>query len=117
TRAEKIGTIGGANITHDILAGHLTAILVAASSSDAIEVARAAFETPRFRVYGSSDLVGVELVSVFKNVAAIAVGIANGLELGINTVSFALARALREVRRLVVDFGAEPSSVLDLCGI
>lgn len=117
TSSEAVGTISGPNITPDIIAGHLTAILVASPLSHVLEVARHMLSAPRVRVFRSTDLIGVETVSALKNVAAIATGVAIGSKLGINTESFVLTEALREVERLAAALGASRAPLQDLCGI
>jgi glycerol-3-phosphate dehydrogenase (NAD(P)+) len=117
THCTEVGTIGGPNITSDIMAGHLTALLVASPSARAILVASRALMTPRVRVSATNDLLSVELISALKNVAAIAVGIATGCGLAINTVSFVATRCIGEVERLMTALGGDPRAILDLCGI
>ena len=117
TNARDVAAIGGANITFDIMAGQLTALLVGSPREAARALAIRLLQTPRLRVYGTADLLGMETVSALKNVAAIAVGIAIGLELGINTESFVLTRAFREVNALTVALGGSESTLLELCGI
>jgi glycerol-3-phosphate dehydrogenase (NAD(P)+) len=117
TRARDVGAIGGANITPDIMAGKLTALLVASPSLSLRKAAQRALELPRVRIYGTDDLLGAELVSALKNVSAIASGIAMGLGLSLNTVALALTRSFAEIRRLCIALGASGEPLLDLCGI
>jgi glycerol-3-phosphate dehydrogenase (NAD(P)+) len=112
-----VGAIGGANITPDIMTGQLTAIIVATPSKAGLELAESVLATPRMRVFGSEDLLSIELVSALKNVAAIATGIAIGLNLGFNTAGFVLTEALREVRALTKALGASTEAFHEGCGI
>ncbi len=73
--------------------------------------------TPYFRVYTASDLKGVELGGVFKNVIAIAVGVSDGLGLGYNARAALITRGLAEMIRLGKRLGANPSTFSGLSGI
>lgn len=115
--AEHVGAIGGPNHTTDIMNQDLTALLVASPRREATELAARAVETSTIRVFQTEDLVGMELMSAFKNVAVIAIGIATGLELSINTVGFVASRAFAEAQQLAVALGARPERALDLCGV
>jgi glycerol-3-phosphate dehydrogenase (NAD(P)+) len=116
-RSEAVGAISGPNVTPDIMAGQLTAIVVASRAPDVITLSTRALTTPRLKVYGNDDLAGVELAGVFKNAIAIAMGIATGLEWTANTRSFLFTRGLAEIRQLGVALGAEPGTFYGLAGI
>lgn len=114
---ERLGVIAGANITPDIMAGKLTALLVATPQEASIELARSAFTAPAVRVIGDTDLNSVELVSVLKNAAALTATIAQGAGLAINTVAYALTRAVAEVGAVVTALGGSTAPLLQVCGI
>ena len=73
--------------------------------------------TPRFRVYTSSDLIGLELAGALKNVIALGAGIADGLEVGDNAKSALITRGLAEITRLGVALGAHPLTFAGLAGL
>jgi glycerol-3-phosphate dehydrogenase (NAD(P)+) len=85
---------------------------------DAANVARAQtlFHSAAFRVYTSSDLVGVELAGSLKNVVALAAGIADGFALGDNAKAGIITRGLAEITRLGVAAGADPATFAGLAG-
>ena len=68
------------------------------------------FSTNYFRVYTSRDLVGVELAGAAKNVIALAAGIADGIEAGVNAKASLVTRGLVELTRLGVALGASPDT-------
>ncbi len=70
-----------------------------------------------FRLYTNTDVIGVELGGALKNVIAIAVGVCDGLGLGLNARATMLTRGLAEITRLGVRLGANPLTFLGLSGI
>ena len=75
------------------------------------------FISPVFRVYTSSDLLGVELGGSLKNVIALAAGTADGLGYGDNTKAALITRGLAEITRLGVKMGARAETFYGLSGI
>lgn len=73
--------------------------------------------TPRFRVYLSEDLVGVEYCGAVKNVLAIGTGIADGLGFGDNTRAALITRGLAEMARFASSVGARPETFYGLAGL
>jgi glycerol-3-phosphate dehydrogenase (NAD(P)+) len=114
---DAVGTISGPNVTPDIMAGHLTAVVVASRDAAVIAAGARALSTPRFKVYGNPDLAGVEAAGVLKNAIAIAMGLATGLGWPANTRSFLLTRGLAEIRQVGLALGAEPATFYGLAGI
>jgi len=91
---------------------------VAASRQPAVRQALVeAFHGPTLRVYGSDDLVGVEVGGAVKNVLAIATGLADGLNLGLNARAALITRGLAETARLGVALGAQPETFMGLSGL
>jgi glycerol-3-phosphate dehydrogenase (NAD(P)+) len=72
---------------------------------------------PTFRVYTSTDVVGVELGGALKNTIAIAAGAADGLGFGYNTIAALITRGLAEITRLAVKKGANPLTMAGLSGM
>lgn len=96
----------------------LPASIVAASADPgASEATQNAFNTDRFRVYTSADVVGVELGGALKNVIAIAAGICDGLGLGDNSKAALITRGLAEMARLGEAMGADPLTFAGLSGM
>ena len=75
-----------------------------------------ALSAPRFRLYRSADLVGVELGGALKNVVAIAAGVAVGLGFGANTLAVLVTRGLAEITRLAAAEGAAAETLPGLAG-
>jgi len=75
------------------------------------------FNGPTFRVYTSTDILGVELGGALKNVIAIAAGVGDGLGFGDNSKAALVTRAIAEVRRLGVACGAQGETFTGLSGL
>lgn len=92
--------------------------IVAASHDEATAAAvQQAFNRPTFRVYTSSDLLGVELGGALKNVIAIAAGVSDGLGFGDNSKAALVTRAVSEMRRLGIACGAKAETFTGLSGL
>jgi glycerol-3-phosphate dehydrogenase (NAD(P)+) len=93
-------------------------VVVAASSSDASSrKIQDVFRSPEFRVYTSSDVIGVELGGSFKNIIAIAAGISDGVGFGDNTKAAIMIRGIVEMTRLGAAMGANPRTFAGLSGM
>ncbi|HEX6163923.1 MAG TPA: NAD(P)H-dependent glycerol-3-phosphate dehydrogenase [Vicinamibacterales bacterium] len=100
------------------LARQLPTALVAAGDSPAVvEAVMAHFRSPALRLYGSSDVIGVELGGSLKNIIAIAAGVVEGLGLGHNALAALITRGLAELSRLAVAVGAERDTLAGLAGL
>ncbi|MGE0704196.1 MAG: NAD(P)H-dependent glycerol-3-phosphate dehydrogenase [Vicinamibacterales bacterium] len=94
-----------------------TAVLAASSDSTAMELVQAEFRGPYFRLYGSPDVVGVELGGALKNVIAIAAGVVEGLHLGHNALAALITRGLAEITRLACAAGGRRETTAGLSGL
>jgi glycerol-3-phosphate dehydrogenase (NAD(P)+) len=94
-----------------------TAIVAASRDLATAAQVQALFNRPNFRVYTSTDVLGVELGGALKNVIAIAAGIGDGLGLGDNAKAALVTRAIVEIRRLGVACGAQIDTFTGLSGL
>jgi glycerol-3-phosphate dehydrogenase (NAD(P)+) len=115
--AAAVGVIAGANITPEIVAGQLSALVVASESPEVGALAKACLESEQLRVWLCEDRNSVELVAALKNVVAIGVGIATGLELGFNARAIVFASGLKEIVTLGAALGADPAAFLGVAGV
>lgn len=113
----KIGTLSGPSFAREVAAGMPTAVTVAAPDAGAAEEMQRAFSAPTFRVYRSTDVVGVELGGAAKNVIAIAAGVGDGLGFGGSTRAALITRGVAEVARLVAKLGGDPRTASGLSGV
>lgn len=115
--AARLGVISGPNLAREIAEHELTATVVASADEALCKAVQAALHGRRFRVYASSDRFGVELGGALKNVYAIIAGLAAALNMGENTRSMLITRALAEMTRFAVSQGANPMTFLGLAGV
>jgi glycerol-3-phosphate dehydrogenase (NAD(P)+) len=72
---------------------------------------------PNLRAYSGSDVLGAELGGAMKNVLAVATGVADGMELGLNARAGLITRGMNEMLRLGVALGARPETLMGLSGL
>lgn len=113
----KIAVLSGPTISFEVSRGMPTTCVIASSQVELAEEVQDVFMGERFRVYTSSDVVGVELGGALKNVIAIACGISDGLNFGANTKAAILTRGLVEIGRLGVALGARLETFAGLSGL
>ncbi|HYM25807.1 MAG TPA: NAD(P)H-dependent glycerol-3-phosphate dehydrogenase [Vicinamibacterales bacterium] len=94
-----------------------TAVLVASTSAAATEQVQAEFRGASFRLYGSDDVVGVEMAGAMKNIIAIAAGVVEGLGLGHNALAALITRGLAEISRLACAAGGRRETLAGLSGL
>jgi len=115
--SEKIAVISGPSHAEEVTLDLPTAVVAAGTGTELVRSLQSAFSNSSFRVYESSDMIGVELGGSLKNIIAIAVGIAAGLGMGDNTLGALITRGLAEISRLGVTMGADPLTFSGLSGV
>jgi glycerol-3-phosphate dehydrogenase (NAD(P)+) len=113
----RLAFLSGPSFAKEIADGRPTAVTVACREETYAISVQESLSCPWFRCYTSTDVVGVEVGGALKNVVAIAVGICDGLELGLNARAGVMTRGLREITRLGVKMGADPLTFLGLAGM
>ncbi len=114
---DRIGVLSGPNLAHEIAHREPAASVVACADDDVAHRLRQALHSATFRPYSSTDVVGCELGGAYKNVIALAVGMAVGLGFGDNTTASVITRGLAEIARLATAFGADPMTLMGLAGL
>ena len=113
----QAGILSGPSFAQEVAAGQ-PAALVAASAHPAVRDALVqAFHADNLRVYANEDIVGVEVGGAVKNVMAIATGLCDGLQLGLNARAALITRGLAEMTRLGVAMGARADTFMGLSGL
>lgn len=113
----RIGVVSGPSFALEVARGQ-PAALVAASTDDTLaQLAIDVLHGERLRIYASSDPIGVEVGGAVKNVLAIATGIADGMQLGLNARAALITRGLVEITRLGLALGARAETFMGLSGL
>ncbi|MCY3824721.1 MAG: NAD(P)-dependent glycerol-3-phosphate dehydrogenase [Nitrospinae bacterium] len=125
--SECIGEAGGARRALACLSGPTfarelaerkpTAITAASDDTGAAKAVQEALAAPGFRIYTGADPVGVQLGGALKNVIALAAGIADGMELGLNARAALIVRGLAETARLGTAMGGRAETFAGLAGM
>lgn len=114
---DRMAVLSGPSFAKEVAQGLPTVVTAASTSLACARKVQQVFVTPAFRVYTHEDAIGVELGGSVKNVIAIAAGIIDGLELGLNTRAALITRGLTEMRRLGITMGANPRTFTGLAGV
>jgi glycerol-3-phosphate dehydrogenase (NAD(P)+) len=112
-----VAVLSGPSFALEVAQQMPTAVLVASHHPDAIERVQAEFRGPSFRLYGTTDVVGVELCGALKNVIAIAAGVVEGSGLGQNALAALITRGLAEISRLTTAAGGRRETPSGLSGL
>ncbi|PID73279.1 MAG: glycerol-3-phosphate dehydrogenase [Desulfobacterales bacterium] len=115
--ASRQAVLSGPSFAREVARKVPTVVTVGSPDENTALLVQKAFSTPYFRVYTASDMIGLELGGAVKNVIAIAAGIIDGLELGLNTRAALITRGLAEMRRLGVRMGADPWTFAGASGV
>jgi len=115
--AGEVVVLSGPSFAMEVARQLPTALVAAGDSPAVVEAVMASFRSPALRLYGSSDVVGVELGGSLKNIIAIAAGVSEGLGLGHNALAALITRGLVELSRLAVALGAERDTLSGLAGL
>ena len=114
---ERVAVVSGPNLSPEIARRQPAASVVASRDEDVALRLQTATNGPYFRTYTASDVTGVELGGVVKNVIGLAVGIADGMGFGDNTKATLITRGLAETARLGAALGADPYTFSGLAGL
>ena len=116
-RGVRVGVLSGPSFAAEMARELPTAVCIASTDSPLVEKVQADFRAPYFRLYGTTDVVGVEIGGALKNVIAIAAGVAEGLGLGQNAQAGLITRGLAEMARLACAAGAQRETLAGLTGL
>ena len=115
--AGEIVALSGPSFALELARRLPTALVAAGEAPAVVEAVMAHLGSPALRLYGSSDVIGVELGGALKNIIAIAAGVVEGLGLGHNALAALMTRGLAELSRLAVALGAQRDTLSGLAGL
>ncbi len=113
----SIGALSGPSFAIEVAQGQPTAVTVAFSDPQIASLIQKDFSSETWRLYTSTDVIGVELGGALKNVIAIAAGIAAGVGLGYNSAAGLMTRGIAEITRLAVACGGRRETLAGLSGV
>jgi glycerol-3-phosphate dehydrogenase (NAD(P)+) len=113
----RVAVISGPTFAKEVARFEPTALVVASDDQELTETVQAAFSGPTFRLYTSTDPVGVEVGGSIKNVVAIGAGVLHGMGLGHNATAALITRGLAEMTRLAIAMGGKPLTLAGLAGL
>jgi glycerol-3-phosphate dehydrogenase (NAD(P)+) len=111
------GALSGPSFALEVARAQPTALVAASAQASVRQMLVDAFHSPSLRVYANDDIVGVEVGGAVKNVLAIATGLCDGLNLGLNARAALITRGLSEMTRLGVALGAKTETFMGLSGL
>jgi glycerol-3-phosphate dehydrogenase (NAD(P)+) len=113
----QLSFLAGPSFAKEVASGLPTTVVVASRFTEVASQVAEAFHAGKFRVYHTDDIIGAELGGALKNVIAIACGVADGYNLGLNARAGLMTRGLAEISRLAVKRGANPLTLSGLAGM
>jgi len=116
-KSQPFVIVGGPMLAAEIVAGKNTAAVFASPLEITAKGTADLFRSPTFAVEVSDDAVSVSLAGVLKNIYAIGLGIADGLELGDNAKGWLVARAVNEMMGIAEIFRADKKVILGTAGL
>ncbi|MGB0637941.1 MAG: NAD(P)H-dependent glycerol-3-phosphate dehydrogenase [Myxococcota bacterium] len=117
TACRRVGSLAGPAMASEVVRGRPTALVIASPFDGVCSTTQAALHSEHCRVYTTHDLQGVELAGAMVSVLAVAVGIADGVNLGVGAKGVIVTRGIAEASRLGKALGADPQTFSGLAGV
>lgn len=112
-----LAVVTGPSFAKEVAQGLPTALTVHSDDADFAQAVADALHGPAFRAYTGDDMLGAELGGAMKNVLAVATGVADGMQLGLNARAGLITRGLNEMLRLNQAIGGQPETLMGLAGL
>jgi glycerol-3-phosphate dehydrogenase (NAD(P)+) len=112
-----LAVVTGPSFAKEVAAGLPTALTVHSDHDVFAQQVADVLHGPAFRAYTGSDMLGAELGGAMKNVLAVATGVADGMNLGLNARAGLITRGLNEMLRLNVAIGGKAETLMGLAGL
>lgn len=113
----QIGVLSGPSHAEEVCKKIPTAVVASSKDESTAKNIQSAFITSYFRVYSTTDILGVEYGGALKNVIAVGAGIIDGAGFGDNTKAAIMTRGIAEISRLGISLGARPETFSGLSGM
>lgn len=113
----RVGCLAGPNLASEISQMKPAATVVASHFDEVIRMGQNLLKNDRFLIYGSNDLIGIELCGILKNIIAVGAGMIAGLGLGENAKALFISRGLVEMVHIGKALGGNAQAFLGLAGV
>ena len=113
----KLAVLSGPTFAREVALDLPSAAVLACADEETGSLLQKSFHSARFRLYRSTDLIGVQLAGAIKNVIAIASGIADGMKLGLNARAALICRGIAEMSRLGAVMGGSAETFMGMSGV
>jgi glycerol-3-phosphate dehydrogenase (NAD(P)+) len=113
----RVAVLSGPTFAREVASLSPTALVIASTDTGLAECVQSAFSGTTFRLYTSTDPIGVEIGGAIKNVVAIGAGLVHALNLGHNAMAALITRGLAEITRLAVALGGKAQTLSGLAGL
>jgi len=117
TNVVRVGCLAGPNLSSEMAEQQPAASVIASHFDEVIEKGQQLLKNDRFLIYGSRDLIGIELCGILKNVIAIGAGALSGIGLGENAKALIISRGLVEMIHLGNALGGNTEAFIGLAGV
>lgn len=117
TSVLSVGCLAGPNLAKELDQRKPAATVIASQFNEVISIGQRLLKNDRFMVYGSSDLIGIELCGILKNIIAVGAGTISGMDLGENAKALFISRGLVEMVYIGKTLGANAQAFLGLAGV
>ena len=114
---QPAAVVTGPSFAREVAQGLPTALTVHSVDADFAQRLATLLHAPNFRAYTGTDLLGAELGGAMKNVLAVATGVADGMQLGLNARAGLITRGMNEILRLGTALGARAETLMGLAGL
>ena len=117
TSTNNLAVLSGPSFAAEVIKNKPTAVTIASSNKNVLEVFTEMFHSKFFRVYASNDIIGCQLGGAMKNILSVAVGISDGLGLGPNAKAALITRGILEIKSLGEMLNCNDRTIYGLSGL
>lgn len=117
TSVLRVGCLAGPNLARELDQRKPAATVVASHFDEVTRIGQRLLKNDRFMIYGSKDLIGIELCGILKNIIAVGAGTISGMDLGENAKSLFISRGLVEMVYIGTALGGNTQAFLGLAGV
>ena len=115
-KTKNIGAISGPSFAIDLVKKVPVGLSVASKSKRTLNTIESAFVNDNFKLYPTSDIVGIEVCGAVKNIIAIASGIIDGMGYPISTQALLITESLHDIKALIHALGGNKRTILSFAG-